>query len=438
MLSKTALIIRREYLERVNKKSFIITTLLMPVVMLALMFTPVLIAEFGESDNRTIAVVDESGEILQQIQSEPPVTFVGVPDKAAGNTMLDSAVAQCMLIIPANIYEPDADVQLISSEPSSMNVESAITSQLNTIIEHKRMAAYGIDNLDSIMTAVESDVTLRTLKYNAEGDDTESSTVVAYVLGMILTMLLYMCLLLYGQMVMTSIIEEKTNRVLEIVVSSVKPRQLMIGKICGIGLVAVTQILIWTILIAGASSLLLPSMISPEIASQVDALNANTLSAADATTDIDMLQAVAMLGNVGYILQLFALLLLFLIGGFMLYAAVYAAIGSSVDNIQDAGQLQSIVIIPVICGIIFGVQAASDPSSTLSVWTSIIPFTSPMVMMARIPFGVPGWEIALSLIVLYLSFFAMVWVAAKIYRVGIFMYGKKPSVKEMIRWIRYN
>ncbi|MBO4955660.1 MAG: ABC transporter permease, partial [Muribaculaceae bacterium] len=312
------------------------------------------------------------------------------------------------------------------------------TSQLNTIIEHKRMAAYGIDNLDSIMTAVESDVTLRTLKYNAEGDDTESSTVVAYVLGMILTMLLYMCLLLYGQMVMTSIIEEKTNRVLEIVVSSVKPRQLMIGKICGIGLVAVTQILIWTILIAGASSLLLPSMISPEIASQVDALNANTLSAADATTDIDMLQAVAMLGNVGYLLQLFALLLLFLIGGFMLYAAVYAAIGSSVDNIQDAGQLQSIVIIPVICGIIFGVQAASDPSSTLSVWTSIIPFTSPMVMMARIPFGVPGWEIALSLIVLYLSFFAMVWVAAKIYRVGIFMYGKKPSVKEMIRWIRYN
>ena len=150
-----------------------------------------------------------------------------------------------------------------------------------------------------------------------------------------------------------------------------------------------------------------------------------------------MLQALAMLSDVGYILRLFGLLLLFLIGGFMLYAAIYAAIGSAVDNIQDAGQLQSVVIFPVILGIVFGMTAASDPTSSLSVWMSMIPFTSPMVMMARIPYNIPGWEVAVSLVILYASFFAMVWIAGKIYRVGIFMYGKKPTFKELIRWTRY-
>lgn len=436
MLSKTGLIIRREYLERVTKKSFLITTLLMPVVMLALMFTPVLIAEFSESEERTIVILDESGEIASQMQSDQSITFTEVNDEEEGRQALTNESASGLLVIPANIFEPGASVQLLSSEPSSINVESAVTSQLNSIIEHQRMKDYGIEGLDSIMNSVTSDVSLVTRQFNADGDDRESSTIVSYILGLVLTMLLYMCLLLYGQMVMTSIIEEKTNRVLEIVVSSVKPQQLMLGKICGIGLVAVTQILIWGVLIAGASALLLPGMVSPDIAEQVQALNANTLSA-DSGANIDMLQAISMLGNVGYLLQLFALLLLFLIGGFMLYAAMYAAIGSAVDNIQDAGQLQSVIILPVICGIIFAMQAASDPSSGLSFWTSIIPFTSPMVMMARIPFGVPGWEVAVSLVVLYASFFGMVWLAAKIYRVGIFMYGKKPSLKEMVRWIRY-
>ena len=144
-----------------------------------------------------------------------------------------------------------------------------------------------------------------------------------------------------------------------------------------------------------------------------------------------------MLGNVSYILSLFGMLILFLVGGFLLYSAIYAAIGSAVDNIQDAGQLQSFIIFPVVIGIIFGMTAASDPTSSLSFWTSLIPFTSPMVMMARIPSGIPGWEIVLSLVLLYLTFFVMVWIAAKIYRVGIFMYGKKPTIKDLIRWTRY-
>ena len=211
----------------------------------------------------------------------------------------------------------------------------------------------------------------------------------------------------------------------------------MLGKICGIGLVAVTQILIWAVLVAAMSAFLLPALMPAEIATEIAAMNSGAADMSAMTTDVDTLQALSILGDVGYILRLFGLLLLFLIGGFMLYSAMYAAIGSAVDNIQDAGQLQSVVIYPVIIGIIFGMTAASHPTSTLSVVMSIIPFTSPMVMMARIPYEIPAWQIVASLVALYASFFVMVWVAGKIYRVGIFMYGKKPSIKELVRWMRY-
>ena len=167
------------------------------------------------------------------------------------------------------------------------------------------------------------------------------------------------------------------------------------------------------------------------------ALNAGTLDASSASMDMEVLQAMTLMSNVGYILQLFGLLILFLIGGFLLYAAIYAAIGSAVDNIQDASQLQSFVIFPIIIGIIFGMTAAGDASSPAALWTSFIPFTSPMVMMARVPSGIPMWEVWVSLAILYASFLAMVWIAAKIYRVGIFMYGKKPTFKDLIRWARY-
>ena len=235
---------------------------------------------------------------------------------------------------------------------------------------------------------------------------------------------------------MTSIIEEKNNRVLEIVVSSVRPTQLMLGKICGIGLVAITQIVIWGVLLSAMSAFVLPAVLPAGVSADMAALSAEGASA-NISTDLELLQALSMLGNVAYIIQLFGLLLLFLIGGFMLYSAIYAAIGSAVDNIQDAGQLQSIVVFPIIIGIVVAMQAASDPGSSMAMWTSMIPFTSPMVMMARIPFGIPAWEIAVSLIILVISFFIVVWFAAKIYRVGIFMYGKKPSFKELIRWMRY-
>lgn len=433
MDSKISIIIRREYMERVTKKSFIITTLLMPVIMLGLMMAPVLIAMFSESDNRNILVIDNSADtISSRLQNTPTLTFL--PQNISVDSARRVESVDAVLVIPESIYDNGATLQIYTNGASSMEVESAITGQFNDIIESQRLKNYNIDDLDEIICAVHSDVKLQSLR-NDE-DATESSTMLSYMLGLILTLMLYMCLLLYGQMVMTSIIEEKNNRVLEIVVSSVRPTQLMLGKICGIGLVAITQIVIWGVLLSAMSAFVLPAVLPAGVSADMAALSAEGASA-NISTDLELLQALSMLGNVAYIIQLFGLLLLFLIGGFMLYSAIYAAIGSAVDNIQDAGQLQSIVVFPIIIGIVVAMQAASDPGSSMAMWTSMIPFTSPMVMMARIPFGIPAWEIAVSLIILVISFFIVVWFAAKIYRVGIFMYGKKPSFKELIRWMRY-
>ncbi len=435
MTSKISLVIRREYLERVRKKSFIITTILMPLVMIALMVTPALIMIFSEGSTTRISVVDKSGVIAPELKNTGVVLFSATDSTVEAAHARDSIDA--VLLIPANILETGAGVQLYSDNASSMSVESEITSQINEVLEHLRISNYNIENFDEILDKVKADVEIQSFRFDEDNEAKQASTALSYGLGIVLTMLLYMCMLLYGQMVMTSIIEEKNNRVLEIVVSSVKPTQLMLGKICGIGLVAVTQIIIWGVLMTAMAAFVMPALLPDAIASDMAAAASGTADMSTLTTDSSLVSALLMLGNVGYIIKLFALLLIFLVCGFMLYAAIYAAIGSAVDNIQDAGQLQSVVLVPILIGIMVAMAAASDPSSQLSFWTSMIPFTSPMVMMARIPFGIPGWEIALSLIILVLSFLAMVWLAAKIYRVGIFMYGKKPTISELIRWARY-
>ncbi|MDE6803508.1 MAG: ABC transporter permease, partial [Muribaculaceae bacterium] len=254
-------------------------------------------------------------------------------------------------------------------------------------------------------------------------------------LGM--TFILYMFLLIYGQMVMTSIIEEKNNRVLELVVSSVKPLQLMLGKIIGVGLVAVIQIVLWCALMCVMSAFIMPMIMPEGMTEEIAMMNSGSLDAATSAFDPDLLKAVALFSSVGYLLKLFMYLTLFLIGGFLFYASIFAAIGSSVDNIQDASQLQTFAILPIIVALVFGLSIGNDPNTTLAVWLSMIPFTSPMVMLSRIPFDIPSWQIWVSLVILYVSFVGMTWIAAKIYRVGIFMYGKKPTVKDLIHWARY-
>lgn len=234
-------------------------------------------------------------------------------------------------------------------------------------------------------------------------------------------MVLYMFILIYGQMVMTSIIDEKANRVLELVVSSVKPTDLMLGKIVGVGLVAITQIVIWVGLLGACSAWLLPLLTGK----------------AAAGADPEMETMLAQLTDSGTIMSYMGYMLAFFITGYLFYSSIFAAIGSAVDNVQDASQLTTIPTMPIVLAIVGSIAVINNPQSGMAFWLSIIPFTSPMCMMARIPFEVPLWQILLSLGLLVVSVLLMVWLCAKIYRVGIFMYGKKPRLVDLIRWARY-
>ncbi len=435
-MSKIGIVIEREYLERVKKKSFIITTILMPVLMLVLMALPALIMTFVDSSEATVLVVDNSGTIAPKLKDYDEVKF-----EIAQGITVDSALnrtdVSSILIIPANIVKSQrGTLKLYSNGPTSVSTESSITRQVNDIIESERLKSYNIENLNQILDEVESDVAITTIRNDKDEEEAVSSGF-SYAIGIGMAFILYMFLLIYGQMVMTSIIEEKGNRVLEVVVSSVKPMQLMMGKIIGVALVAVTQMVLWGILLSLMSAFLLPAIMPADVMADITAVQAGNYDAISDTSNMDMLQGVAMLGNVGNILSLVGLMTLFLVFGFLLYSSIFAAIGSSVDNIQDASQLTSVAIFPIIFGIIFAMVAAADPMGSVAFWASIFPLTSPMVMVARIPFGIPAWEIVLSLVLLIAGFLFMVWLAGKIYRVGIFMYGKKPSIKEVIRWTRY-
>ena len=437
MNSKIGIIIAREFLQRVTKKSFIITTILFPVLMIGLMIAPALIMAFSTTETKEIYVIDHSGIVAQNLKSSDEVSFV-IADEGAPDTLRTHGNSYGVLFIGNNIVEKPGNVQLYTGEASSMAVERTITSQMEEIIKDEKLKQYNIENINEILRNVETTVTLQTFRTDSDNEEsTSSSTMVSYAIGTLLSLVLYMFLLMYGQMVMTSIIEEKNNRVLEVMVSSVKPTQLMVGKILGIGSVAVTQIAIWGVLISSAVGILLPMLLPADIMAQATALNAGTLDSSASNVDADLLGVIAAAGNVAYIVKLFALMAAFLLGGFLFYASMFAAIGSAVDNIQDASQLQTAAIMPIIIALVISMSVATDPNSPLAFWTSLVPFTSPMIMMMRIPFGIATWEIALSLGILYISIIGMIWIAAKIYRVGIFMYGKKPSLKELIRWINY-
>ena len=435
MSSKTAIVIRREYLERVKKKSFIITTILMPVLMLAMMALPALLVNVNISEASHIGIVDNSGVIASRLEDSELAHFTRVdiaPDSMYARTEYDG-----FLIIPANVVENPKGITLYTREAGSMELEQSLSDDIANIIEQERLEAIDQSNVREILDSVKADVSLSTYRLTEDETANGTSSAISYAIGLIMSIVLYMFLLMYGQMVMTSIIEEKSNRVLDLVVTSVKPRQLMMGKIIGVGLVAVTQLALWAIIMVTVSATVLPFAISPEVAGDITAYNNGTLDAATASMSVDGLQALSVVTNPWYIAGIFGWLLLFLVGGFLLYAGLYAAIGSAVDNVQDGSQLQSFIIIPLIIGFIVSTTVAANPSSSLAFWLSMIPFTSPMVMMTRIPFGIPMWDIITSLVVLYLSFLAVVWFAAKVYRVGIFMHGKKPNVKQLIQWARY-
>lgn len=412
-----SLIISREFFQRVSRKSFIITTILMPILMIGLMAAPALIMMVSTPSQKEIAVIDFSGMIAPTLQNSQSVHITAYAPGTSTDTLEANKNIFGVLVIGEDIIKNPSSISLRTHEASSIELESNLSQQISSTIEDIRLRELGYDNIRQILDDTKANVVITTERI---GQEKSTSSMVSFFIGIAMTFILYMFLLIYGQMVMTSIIEEKNNRVLEIVVSSVSPTKLMLGKILGIGLVATVQILIWGVLICSVSAWLMPSLTSMVTGN-----------------DIELMSVLSQLGDTGYIISLFAYLLLFLIGGFLFYSAIFAAIGSAVDNIQDAGQLQSIVIIPIMLGLIMAMSVANDPNSTLAFWLSVIPFTSPMVMLARIPFGISTGEIILALVVLYVSTMLVVCLAAKIYRVGIFMYGKKPNLRELIRWATY-
>ncbi len=439
MKSNLSVIISREFKERVAKKSFIITTILAPLLMIVMMAAPALIMEYSTPSDKKIAVIDSSGIVMPELQeSSKGMDYLTIESTTLPlDSILKNENYDGVLVIGEDVAENPNNTTLYTHESSSLDMETSFNSIISKAVENERLRKYNIQDLNRILDEVKVDASLKTVRITDTGEEKDVSTGLSFGLGIIMTFILYMFLIMYGQMVMTSIIEEKNNRVLELVVSSVKPTQLMLGKIIGVGLVALFQILIWAVLICVMAGVIMPLLIPENIMQEVSSFNAGSYNPTTSMSDPELIQTVAMFTSVAYIAKLFIYMALFLIGGFFFYASIFAAIGSSVDNIQDASQLQTFALLPIILALIVAMSVGADPNSSLAVWMSMIPFTSPMVMLARIPFEIPTWQIWVSLAILVISFVFMAWFAGKIYRVGIFMYGKKPTIKDLIRWARY-
>lgn len=428
-MSKIGLIIGREFNQRVRKRTFILTTVLTPLLMVVLMVAPVLLNKVGGSRQLEILVLDRSGWIAPQLQSGALLKLT--PTDLSEDELGAPGNRYNYLVIGEDVLSDPGDVRLYTKEVLTFDVENDLKSQLGRIIEKRKLEAHDIRNLSQIMQEVKTDVSMQTFQRHDTGERRASSGVLSMTASYLFGFLIYMFVFMYGVMVMHGVIEEKNSRVLEIIVSSVRPFELMLGKILGIASVALVQFLIWVALIlalgTAALHLLTPDALirGAAVPGGVPQMDAGTLAAIRQVTDG------------GFLLKLFGGFLVYFVGGYLLYAAIFAAVGSAVDNVQDAQQLQMPATIPLVFAIVVMFTTMQNPNGTLSVWCSIIPFTSPIVMMARIPYGVPAWQLALSVALLYGSFLSMVWVAGKIYRVGIFMYGKKPGFAELYKWIKY-
>lgn len=440
-MGKIAIIAGREFNERVRKKSFIITTILMPLAFVAIMFIPALMMNIQSDEKHEIVVVDQSGTIAPKMQDSATIDYTS-SDRTLEELTAEQQDIFGILIIGSDVATNPSNVQLLTYESSTINIESEIADQIRTILEAEKLKAYNIDDIDSILEAIKTPVSLKVKQLGESGETKESSSILNIALAYIFGFLIYMFVFLYGNMVMQGVIEEKSNKVMEVMVSSVKPFQLMMGKILGIASVAVTQFVIWVvfILVVGGVAMSLfgvSDMMAAATASAAMDPAAMMGAAEMPAMDGELLAVLGTITDPAYLLRILGGFLVYFIGGYLLYAAMFAAVGSAVDNEKDTNNLQLPITIPLILAIFVMMSAMQDPHGPLAFWFSLIPFTSPVVMMVRLPYGVPGWELALSIGLLFVTFIAMVYLAGKIYRVGVFMYGKKPTFGELAKWIRY-
>lgn len=447
-LRTIGVIINREYSTRVKKKTFLLTTFLVPVLLaLCGVAMGVMMVNVKEK-TKTVGVVDESGIVMSYLKNSEQISFQDMSSEP-----LDTVKARLadlgldgVLSISKIDEQKNLQASFTSVKPVGMGVTATMSRYIDDALEDYRIRSYDIDGLEEIVNSVKADVPIRTFVLDEKGGEKVSESGVNSILSMVLGIFIFLFITMFGSMVMTAVVEEKTSKVVEVLISSVKATELMFGKIIGVALVALTQFFLWIVLsivlLSAGMGIIAPKMMDtvdaqsivaglPEGTNQFDAMTA-VLSQSDSELG-DVVGTLAGL-NIG---QLVLYFIVFFVLGYLLYASLFAAIGSAaVDNENDTSQLQMPVTIPLMIAYFIALYAYNAPDSAVALWGSMIPFTSPIVMLARIPFDVPGWQILLSIGLLVVTTIACAYLSAKIYKVGVLMYGKKTTFKDLWKWLK--
>ncbi len=443
---KMGLVLSHEYTIRVKKKSFILTTIITPILFAALMIVPSLImtADLDNSVDR-ILVVDNSGIVADKLENSAKIIYEISESKdfeaiKAGIDTLDVyAVMQISQLDAANNVSVDA----YATQQINASVSETIRSDVHAVIEKYKLSQYDIENFEEILADLNTGVSMNTYILGSDGQDKQSMVEVNMGVSFVMGFIIYMFVVMFGQMVMTSVINEKSNKIVEVIVSSVKPFELMIGKIIGVACVALTQFLIWVVLtgalVVGFSAFAGPSQMDPAATEQMMSMSGMDAQMVESLSDSNVVAEMLSVFKGIDIPLILGCFLIYFVLGYLLYASMFAAIGSAMDNEADSQQLVMPVTIPLIIGLFIMLQTFQNPDGAISVWASIIPWTSPMVMLARIPFEgcVQTWELLLSIGLLLATFLITVYLSGKIYRVGILMHGSKYSWKDLYKWLKY-
>lgn len=444
-MNKTLLILKNEYLKRVKKKSFIVLTLLVPFLFAGVFALIIFLSINNDKKERTIAVYDESALFNNELKEEGMTKYKFIPkeeyDELKSN--LKGSKYYAVLYIPQDIYSNNF-AQLISEKQVPFELNEQIQRKLSQYIENdkrqKVVEETGIPDLEERLASTKTWIKLNTLKISETGEAQKSSSIIAFIASYAMGIIIYFFVFMYGAMVMRGVMEEKKSRIIEVIISSVKPFELMAGKIVGTALVGLTQVAIWIML--GIVVLVgVQGFFSPESAQQMgqsimDTQQQMNPAMAQAAQSNKVMEVMEMIGNLNLPLILFAFVFYFLVG-YLLYSSLLGAVGAAVDNDEDAQQMVFPVTIPLILSIMLLFPIARNPEGPVAFWFSIIPLTSPVAMMARIPYGIPVWELLLSMFLLVLTTIGVIAAAAKIYRIGLLMYGKKVNLKELFKWLMY-
>lgn len=422
------------------KPSFIILTFLTPLLMVGMITLPLLLAKIQNDTVQKIVVIDRTGLYSSVFTDNENYTFEFANQEVeAYKSQSGSGDYTAILYISDDLSVNPSAATLFSNEQVGLDMKSYVTGLLKTYVENKKIEELNIPDFKDLISQTKVSIDVKTIKWGKDGEEKMGSAELAITIGMITAVVIYMFIVIYGAQVMSGVVQEKTNRIVEVIISSVKPFQLMMGKIIGIALVGLTQFALWVILSIGLFLAITGSMgkavdIPASPATQLIG-TANPQMIASEQNDI-LAEFLPALENFDFV-QTGVLFVLFFLGGYLLYASLFAAVGSAVDNETDTQQFSLPLSLPIIFAIYAAIYSAENPDGPLAFWCSMIPFTSPIVMMVRLPFGVPFWQLALSLGILILSFIGSTWIAGKIYRTGILMYGKKITWKEMIKWVLY-